>query len=157
MLTLDIADLALLEPLRLHRAAILMAVGKGRPAIAALHPDRGLVAAVAAILESERLALGVAAAVLALEAVLLECLTAAAVALHAERLSAAAAAALHAEGFAASATAAAGLDVTAAVASATATLGLGLGRLLIAAPMTAAGLRARRHRDRQRGDTRGKE
>jgi hypothetical protein len=72
-------------------------------------------------------------------------------ALHTEGL-AATAAALHAEGLAATA-AAAGLDIAAAAAVGIAT---SLDGLLIAAPMTAARLRARRHRDRQRGDTGGK-
>jgi len=49
-------------------------------------------------------------------------------------------------------TAKAGLDIAAAAVG----IATSLDGLLIAAPMTAARLRARRHRDRQCGDTGGK-
>jgi hypothetical protein len=143
VLTLDVADLALLA---------LEAPGL----VAMLHSDRGAAAPVTALLERERLALGVA---LALEAALLERLAAAAAALHAERMATATAAtaAAHAESLTAPAATAAGLLETPAAMTA-ATVGLS-SRLLatVSAPMTAARLRARRHRNRQRGDTGGKE
>ena len=118
-----------------------------------LDADGRAAAAMAAVLKSERLALALPhrkAAAALLEAAGLG-VAAPAMALHAEGLPAAAAA-LHAEGLAPPPPPPRAWTLAAAVGIATSLAGL-----LIAAPMTAARLRARRHRDRQRGDTGGKE
>jgi hypothetical protein len=153
LLAIEVARLALIEALRLHlgaTAALLDDVGPTDVATLDLH--RATAVAVTAILEGESLALdprrSEPAATMTLEAKIGTSATGAA---NGEITAAVATApALHSKGCAATA---ARLDIAATVAAATYLCGA----LFAAMPAISAGLCARRGRNRQCSDARGKE